>query len=142
MASLPFAAITEAVEARLSSDLSEHVMYAGGQVPDGVQKYVAIQQPGSIPNETKTSRGRTVTLSLKCHVQGPPGEINPLDAQRLADKVEGSIQGAALDLGADHAKLYLSNPQHQENPNTAVGSSAQGHDVILLYDLKTQDLTE
>lgn len=140
MASLPFSKISEAVYSRLTGDLAETVIYQGGD-PDGASKYVAISQPSSTPTTTKTSRGRENTLSLRCHVQGEKGQVKLLDAQNLAEDVEASLQADPLDLGTDHASLYLSNPRHNEQQYT-MASGAQSYDMVLLYTLRTQDLTE
>jgi len=138
MASLPFDKITEAVFDRLETELGDPVIHAGGDVPGA--KYVAIDTPTSDANRTKTSRGRDNVLVARCHIHGGNGEVEFLEAKRLASQVDAALQQAPLDLGSDHEFLDLAPPNHSQNQyNPDPGTQAL--DVILRYTLKTHDLT-
>ena len=132
--SLPLADIAEAVFDRLDSELDEQVVYAGAN--EVGPRYVAIQQPSSTSEDTKTSEKQRVTLTLRCHTEAPAGQGQPLESMRLANDVNDALQ-PTLDLGADHALLYLPSPDHTES-EYSIDEATKAYDIILRYDLRTQ----
>lgn len=132
--SLPLTAIATAVYDRLDTELDMQVVYAGAEEVGA--SYVAIQLPSSTSSDTKTSEKQTVTLTLRCHTESPAGQGQPLEATRLAGDVKEALE-PTIDLGADHALLYLPSPDHTES-SYDVDPATKAYDIILRYDLRTQ----
>jgi len=87
---------------------------------------------------TKTTTGRTSIVALRCHTEHPAGQAKPLPAFELASEANGSLQGAALDLGTDHNLLYLPEPQDVPPEQYDIDDATRAMDVVLRYDLMTQ----
>lgn len=137
--SLPIDDILEEVYDRLTAELTEDVRYAGagGAAPD---TYVAIQLPKGTRRETKTTRGYTATLVCRCHTEHATGQAEPLGVMQLASSVDDALSGWSPDLGPDHAALYLSTPNYNDN-SYAIGDGRRGLDYVLTFDLITQNVS-
>lgn len=144
MSSLPQGDILEAVYDRLTAELTDgepsvDVRFAGsgGAAP---AKYVAIDMPNAETRDTLTTEGYDNTVVLRCHTEHPMGRAQPLAAMQLAAAAHAGLDGWAIDLGPDHAALYLSTPRWTKSQYD-MDRGRQALDVILTYTLKTQNLT-
>jgi hypothetical protein len=133
---LPHAAILQAVHAALTAALSVDVRYAGagGDAPD---TYVALQMLPATPRDTLTSRGYDAQFVCRVHTEHAIGHAAPLAAYSLADQVDTALEGATLDLGAEHAALDVQSPTRDEN-QYSIDQGREALDVILTFTILTQ----
>ena len=137
--SLPLEPLTKRLYDLLDSELTHDVRYAGTSGPAG-SEYVALQVASSIPDDTKTTRSHTITITLRCHTEHAEGEARPLDAQALASDVADVLQRRTIDIPeARWADLHLTSPSTSENTYD-MGSGRRALDYILTYTIRIQDL--
>ena len=137
--SLPLQPLTERLYDLLDSQLTHDVRYAGTSGAAG-SEYVALQVTNSTPDDTKTTRSHTITITLRCHTEHAEGEARPLEAQALASDVADVLQRRTIDIfEARWADLYLTSPSTSEN-SYDLGSGRRALDYILTYTIRIQDL--
>jgi hypothetical protein len=57
---------------------------------------------------------------------------------QLASDVDDALEGFTPDLGTDHAALFLSTPDYNDN-TYSLGDGRRALDYVLTFDLKTQN---